>query len=310
MGLLDRFRRRDDRDEDPASRPATDAAVDEVDLAAFATLGALARDGADTDEQRAAIARVLRDHGVPDATAASYVAAMVDGIALSPDGPTDARLHLGGDPLLPPGEAWPHAPDGRPLTFVAALDLAAVPPLPPLPRGGVVLVFWDTRFHELDRTDFVAATRVFLVPPGTAPVPAATPDDAERFGPLALAAARMPFPPPDAALDGHEGLPDGVPGYELDDALAQEYGDRLLGAERPIQGPVRDEVPYWLQRGFPETRERFSADELAGEGWAFLAQIGEPDGLHFGDVGALYLVLPRVDLEAGRFDRVMGIMQS
>jgi hypothetical protein len=307
MGLLDRFRR---CDEDPPSRPATDTASDEVDPTAFAALGSLARNGADTGEQRAAVARVLRDHGVPDATAAAYVAAMVDGIALAPDGATDARLRLGGDPLLPPGEAWPHAPDGRPLTFVAALDLAAVPPLPPLPDAGVLLVFWDTRFHELDRMDFVAATRVFLVPPDAPPVPAATPDEAERFGPFPLAAARMPFPPPDAALDGHEDLPDGVPGYELDDALAQEYGDRLLGAERPIQGPVLDEVSSWFEQGFPETRERFSADELAGEGWAFLAQIGEPDGLRFGDVGALYLVLPRVDLEAGRFDRVMGIMQS
>jgi hypothetical protein len=29
----------------------------------------------------------------------------------------------------------------------------------------------------------------------------------------------------------------------------------------------------------------------------------------FGDAGALYLVIPRVDLSAPRFDRVVGIMQ-
>jgi hypothetical protein len=321
MGLLDRFRRRDDRDGGPGDRTATPApaarpaaagpaAPDEVDPAAFAPLRALARAGAGPREQRAAIARVLREHGVPDATATAYVAAMVDGVALSPDGPTDPRLRLGGDPLLPPGEDWPSAPDGRPLTFVAALDLAAVPSLPPLPSAGVLLVFWDTRFATLDRMDFVAATRVLLVPPGVSSVPAPTPEGAERFGPVPLAAARMPFPPADARLDEDDDLPDGVPGYELDDALAQEYGDRLLGAEHPIQGPVLDEVAYWFAQGFPETRERYTADELAGEGWAFLAQIGEPDGLRFGDVGALYLVVPRADLEAGRFDRVMGIMQT
>ncbi|WP_210494721.1 YwqG family protein [Patulibacter sp. SYSU D01012] len=300
MGLFDRLRRRD---------PAPSAADDGVGRDVFAELRTLARAGATPDAQRAAVARALQAHGLPAALAGRYVDRMVDGIALSPDGATDPRLRIGGDPLLPPDEPWPHAPDGRPLSFVAALDLAAVPPLAPLPRAGVLLVFWDTAFHELERMDFVAATRVFLVPPEHAPVPAATPDGAERAAGVPQAATVVPFPAPDATLDTDD-VPDGVPAYELDDALQQEYGDRLLGAERPIQGPVLDEVPYWLVQGFPATRERYSAAELAGEGWAFLAQLGEPDGLRFGDVGALYLVLPRADLQAGRFDRVMGILQS
>ena len=40
-----------------------------------------------------------------------------------------------------------------------------------------------------------------------------------------------------------------------------------------------------------------------------LGQIESAGGLDFGDAGALYLVIPRVDLEARRFDRVIGDIQ-
>ena len=301
MGLLDRFRRRDDADEERDDDP--------VGPDAFAELRDLVAAGAPPAAQRAAIERTLRAHGVPAAVVAEYVGGMVDGISLSTEGPTDPRLRLGGDALLPAGEPWPRSPDDRPLSFVAALDLAAVPTLPPLPAAGVLLVFFDLSFHEPERMDFVAATRVFLVPPGQALVPAAPPDGAEHEAPDALSAAVMPFPRTQGRLE-EDDVPEGVPGYELEDALADLQGDRLLGAERPIQGPVLEEVAYWFDEGYPATRERFSASELAGEGWAFLAQLGTVGGPDFAAAGALYLVLPRVDLEAGRFDRVMGIVQG
>ena len=198
-----------------------------------------------------------------------------DAIALSAGGEGPSRM--GGTPLLPAGVAWPVAPDNRPLAFVAALDFGALPHLAPLPEAGTLLVYWDIAFHELEKMDFVAATRVFL----------AGPDEAleehgdAAFGPLPL-----------------RGEPSTTP---------QEH--QLLGRSRDIQGPVLDEVAMWLDGSFPETRARYDEAELRGEGWALLGQFESVDGLMFGDAGALYLVLPEADLRAARFDRVMGIMQ-
>lgn len=318
MGLLDRFRRPADapphggaRREDPDARASAAGSdvPDELGPRSFAGLGRLADAGAGTDEQRGEVARVLRAHGVPDDVAAAFAGRMADGILLVEHGAVDDRLRLGGRPLLPEGEGWPHTRDGRPLSFVAALDLAAVPALSPLPPAGTLVVFWDRDFPRDTRTDFVAATRVFLLPPGAPTAPAARPAGTVDFGPIALRPLRMPFPVDEDRL--RDDLPDDVPGLDLLDALREQYGSHaLLGASRDIQGPVLDEVPYWLEQGHPETRGRFSPAELAGEGWAFLGQIDETAGFELADVGALYLVVPRADLEAGRFDRVMGILQT
>jgi uncharacterized protein YwqG len=72
---------------------------------------------------------------------------------------------------------------------------------------------------------------------------------------------------------------------------------------------VLAEIPYWFDQGFADTREDFTAAELAGDGWVLLAQIESTGRLMFGDAGALYLVIPHADLQASRFDRVLGIMQ-
>ena len=198
-----------------------------------------------------------------------------DAIALDAGG--DGASRMGGTPLLPAGTDWPLAPDGRPLVFVAAIDLGELPELPPLLSAGTLLVFWDLAIHELEKMDFVAATRVLLVEPGGALEEQGT----ATFGPLVLRGELS------AAPDQHQ----------------------LLGRSRDIQGPVLEEVAMWLDGSFPETRARYDAAELRGEGWTFLAQFASAGGVMFGDAGALYLVLPDADLRAARFDRVMGIMQ-
>ncbi len=199
-----------------------------------------------------------------------------DAIALHADGDGGAS-RMGGTPLLPASAPWPLTPDGRALVFVAALDLRELPGLPPLPAAGTLLVFWDLAFHELEKMDFVAATRVLLVEPGGV----LEEQGVATFGPLTLRGELSSAP------DEHQ----------------------LLGRPRDIQGPVLDEVAMWLDGSFPETRARYDEAELQGDGWTLLAQFESVDGLMFGDAGALYLVLPDADLRAARFDRVMGIMQ-
>ena len=46
--------------------------------------------------------------------------------------------------------------------FIAAVDLAEVPHLDPLPSEGHLRFYWDTEFADYDRMDFVVASRVAL----------------------------------------------------------------------------------------------------------------------------------------------------
>ena len=92
------------------------------------------------------------------------------------------------------------------------------------------------------------------------------------------------------------------------------YPHHLLGAPIEIQGPVLDGMRSYFDPSFgyllPESRDRFTAQEREGGDWVLLAQINEDDGLAIADGGALHFVILRSDLEAGRFDRVIGIMES
>ena len=159
------------------------------------------------------------------------------------------------------------------LTFIAAVDLTEMPHLDPLPASGTLRFYWNLEFHELERMDFVVASRVLH-------------DDG---------------PPPE--------VPSGTPLAGQLGTGGDDFPHQLLGTSRDIQGPVLDEIAYWFEQGFPATRERYSEAELKGEGWSLLAQFASSGELMFGDMGDLYYMLPTADLQAQRFDRAMGIMQ-
>lgn len=67
-----------------------------------------------------------------------------DAIMLVPD--PGGRSQLGGVPALPVGTGWPHREPGRPLTPLAAIDCAQLPPAEGrelLPQDGTLLLFAD-----------------------------------------------------------------------------------------------------------------------------------------------------------------------
>jgi uncharacterized protein YwqG len=227
----------------------------------------IARSGAPYDEQLSAIDERLRPYAR-------------EGVVLQPG---EGRSVFGGE-----GPEFQGAED---FWFIAAVDLADIPHLDPLPEDGHLRFYWDDRVAEYDRMDFVAATRV-AYEPGPAP---------EVRGGTALCGLRMPIVGAVAELDDDAS-------DALDDLMGA-YRHQLLGNSRDIQGPALTEVPYWFEEGFPETRERYTGAELRGEGWTLLAQFDSDGDLIFGDAGALYFVLPDSDLRERRFDRVMGIMQ-
>jgi hypothetical protein len=272
-----------------------------------ADLLALAESGAPLEEQREALAAALRERAVSERAVAGVLAHTRDGIVLQPaDG--DCRTCLGGPGLLPAGESWPCAAEGRPMTLIAVIDLGELPRLAPLPEDGTLLVFWDLEYFKREPLDFLQATRVFWVPPGAELQEAEAPEPLRR---LPLRGVAMPIPGEfEKASDGL----DDAEAETLIDALyeVEVTAHHLLGSSRDIQGPVLDEVQYWFANGAPESRAGFSEAELAGEGWMLLAQIDEDGavpGMIFGDAGSLYLVMLEGDLRARRFDRVMGIMQ-
>jgi hypothetical protein len=297
MGFLDRFR--------GSSQAAT-----EPDPGAFARLRELALAGAPLDEQRAALAAGLRAHGVSEAAVPAVLAHARDGVRLLEREPRATHaVRVGGPAQLPPDTAWPVDPDGEPFTFIARIDLAAIPHLAPLPDGGTLLIYWSERAFEWEHRDLRAATRVFYLEPGVAPVAAEPPAGAHVPAGVPLLGVVTPIL---GNRERHE-VPDADEEalYLADDALNQVFvGHQLLGTSRDIQGPVLDEVGYWFDRGSPEAKQDYDAAELAGEGWILLAQFGETDDLVFGDVAELYLVIPSADLAARRFDRAVGIMQS
>jgi hypothetical protein len=251
----------------------------------------IARTAAPVAEQEPRIRRVLDAHGVP---AELVLARASEGIVLLEDGAGPSRL--GGPALLPPGEEWPHTASGRPLTFLAALDLAALGAFAPLPTTGVLLIYCDVEFEDLD---FVDGTRVFHVP--DAPVPATEPEDAYAFDAIALSGVRTLVP---GTVDD---LPDEA--HESWDELWPAPFHQLLGTSFDVQGPVLDEIEYWFSTYGADSKRRFTDEERAGKGWSLLGQIDSTADLMFGDAGTVYFVIPDLDLAAGRFDRVMGIMQ-
>ncbi len=54
-----------------------------------------------------------------------------------------ARSRIGGDGLLSPGDAWPRTGAGRPLSFLAGIDLGEIPTGGVLPEAGWLLFFAD-----------------------------------------------------------------------------------------------------------------------------------------------------------------------
>lgn len=85
-------------------------------------------------------------------------AAMLSGNGPAPETPGGSRV--GGVVWLPEGEAWPKDDKGEPLSFLAQIDFAEVPPLPDYPTTGVLQFFigrddlYGANFDEPERGSF------------------------------------------------------------------------------------------------------------------------------------------------------------
>ena len=309
------------RVEDPgaAKPPPTAKPTATAQELAATRLAVLADGGASLDQQRAELRTYLQTSGVSREAIDTVLRHTRDGIALRP-GTDGARTRLGGPPVLPAGRRWPTAADGDKFTFVGALDFAELPHMDPLPADGTLALYWNRKWGGKGegKKDFVAATRAFYLKPGDS---ASEPKAPAKTVPITykpLRGAVMPIAgDPGLVAEELRGHPDlGKLTKAMNELKGRGlYPQHVLGAPIEVQGPVLKGMPGFFNPtlGYlsEASRERFTpAERDAGE-WVLLAQIEEQDDFVIAPGGGvLYFVILKQDLEAQRFDRVIGIMDS
>jgi Domain of unknown function (DUF1963) len=209
---------------------------------------------------------------------------------------------LGGDALVPAGFEWPRGTEG-PLSLVGQLDfeqLAVIHKgaIPSLPTQGVLSFFYDNTeqpwgFLPNDKS-------------GWKFVYVADPDQAEIVAPEESVA--IPEHTLTGVLAESQIDEDSKPVHQLGGHAAWIQGDARSTAQMGSHG-------LQLDKEVLKDAEKRQVDLLSiGRGtwdWILLWQINSDDsaGLMWGDVGALYVLIRRADLEALAFDRAWVILQ-
>lgn len=269
-------------------------------------------------------ARRLIEEALSAADAATLLAEIRPAVALShaPAAP-DRRSHLGGVPLLDPGEPWPEYLD-RPLSFLALIDLAESAALSDgtgLPTSGLLNFFYEVDdqqwgFDPADRGSW----RVIPAARATA-VRRDAPDRATTFAEIGLVGQRIVTIPSwgeDAitALGGHvmDAYLDLADRLEADDPSGPRH--QLGGWPLLQQGPWQREchlASNGIYVGTPEGYEDPRVASLAAgvNDWIMLAQIDTDDdaGWMWGDGGTLYFAIRRQDLATRSFERAWMVLQ-
>jgi uncharacterized protein DUF1963 len=231
---------------------------------------------------------------------------------------------LGGNPRLPDSAEWPSWDGHGPLSFVAAVDCAALAAVPldiALPSSGTLLLFYfDGRYDNYQATvgywdpDTSAGARTLYVGPGEHVSPRQSPDGIEPYGRVDLTAEPVvTFP----ALE-HPDLQAAfmAPGEDLrafldhpvnDAAFAEALAGRTAGPRHQVggyadlvQGPVEWEVAMAALGSRDPHNPRVAAEQAR---WTLLAQVDTDDqaGMMWGDCGTLYWLSRHEDLARGRF---------
>ncbi len=233
---------------------------------------------------------------------------------------------IGGDPLLGPGQEWPER-DGRPLSFLAQIDLAALP-RSELPDLGLLSFFADLagEVWGIDKDDRGGWCITYL--PDAAQGTPTRPTDSdvleyrqEQPIPLTASAERSWLPwtaieasriLTDVELDRYADL------FEAIEDSAWEDGppgpiDRVLGHPDGIQeGDNRITCEVASNGGDVDASWDDALVHDRALGWRLLAQLdsAEDQAWCYGDMGRAQFWLPAGDLEAGRWDRAWMVLDT
>ncbi|MGW8375048.1 YwqG family protein [Actinacidiphila sp. SB3-2] len=285
--------------------------------------GAATAVDADTPEVFAALAR----KHLPADIAEQWLRLLRPAAHLRKAGEGDALVgQLGGLPRLPEDVAWPEWEGCGPLSFVAAVDCAALLAVGELDiplRTDGWLAFFSYDDEEADHLvdagdpDTWAGARVLHLPRHYAELPEReAPDDAYVYRAVPLTVRSGPTAPDldSAAVDtafGFEGLPPAarydhpVGSEEFTDALwdlRSGPAHRIGGHAEYVQDAVEEEVARGaLGRDVPWSDPRIAEEARR---WVLLAQFDTDDDadMMWGDCGVLYWLIRPEDLAANRFE--------
>ena len=220
---------------------------------------------------------------------------------------------LSGAALLGPGESWP-ARDGKPLTFLARINFADLPPTPfRHPAQGAVEIFIDAGNTPWGHDAADAGGHAILFHPDSSGLKPALAPGSGPHPPLRkpLAFSQVPeFTPSRDFEDRYQDLLDtldDVTGETVDDfyQTLSEFqigeGHRVLSLPLLIQSDMDGDLADAARvRGLPEDTP-----------WTLLLQLDSDPALNWswGDSGYLYFWVPTEDLAAGRFDRSWVVLQ-
>ncbi|HEV8394404.1 MAG TPA: YwqG family protein [Vicinamibacterales bacterium] len=239
-------------------------------------------------------------------------------IVLSAD---DATSYFGGAPPLPAGAAWPAA-GGRPLAFLACLDLPALQAtlaIPWLPSSGRLLFFYDAEnqpwgFDPKDRGSWavmlVGDTHTSSGPEGAQlgarrAVSFRAIDTYPSWERAEVKALQLSDAEAELLIDGGSAVYGPLPHHQVG------------GFPHPIQGDEMELECQLVSHGlYCGDSSGYLSREAAGlaEGardWRLLLQIDSDDdlGVMWGDAGILYFWIREQDARAGRFDQAWVVLQ-
>jgi len=250
------------------------------------------------------------------------------------DGPL-GMIRLGGLPDLPPSVAWPVV-DGVLLEFVGQFRLADLAPYDVesrLPPTGMLYFFFDGMLTGYDRGEGKDRCAVLaydgpLDALARRAEPAHNYDRFEIFYPCALDYETVWMLPPSEEIGAEEDFfPPVTPILNcIQDQQTywkalrkREFAHQLLGHPAEVQGgemrlgvvQAQDTEGYFASDRYGNYDHR---DELIAEmrQWRLLAQFmsDRPTGMDWGCGGIIYFWIREADLEARRFDRVYGELES
>jgi uncharacterized protein YwqG len=273
------------------------------------------------------IARAI-EHGFTDLERIRAWARDSVELTLDPTAGGRARdSRLGGLPALPATIAWP-AHDGRPLAFIAQIDLATLPSIAAragVPADGLLLFFYDAvaqpwGYQPSDAGKFAV---VYVADAQQAVVAGTWPDDLPeevRFPHCGLVPeVTLTLPANESLLAEEDPI-----SAELEDAYLELLqalyveGERCLIGGHPdqIQGEMQLEcalVTAGIECGGPEGYRdpRMPALRKTAHEWRLLLQIPSASwaNMMWGDGGSLFVWIRESDLRARRFDRTWVILQ-
>lgn len=233
---------------------------------------------------------------------------------------------LGGMPRLPASAAWPDR-KGRPISFIAELDLAAVKAVGGqewLPSSGFLHLFYDAEeqpwgFDPADRDGWKIVQSTEFVETAVQ-IPAGLSAEAV-FQPLQLAGrSGMTYPTPerlDLSPVVGESFDFGPVEQLLHPDLNHFPRHQVGGYPAPIQNDgmeLESQLAFHgIFVGGPEgySDGRVAALEPGAADWRLLLQIDSDDdaGMMWGDVGMLYVWVREQDARAGDFSNPWIVLQ-